>query len=124
MGRNRTGRERSGGSPDTVKVAGVSAWPAPENKKDVQQFLGFTNFYRRFVRGFSEIARPLFDLTKKGVEWSWGKSEHSGFKGLKSAVMSEPVLLLPDDSKPFRLEADSSDFATGVVLSQPAPDGK
>jgi hypothetical protein len=52
---------------DPIKVAGVAAWPEPENKKDVQQFLGFTKFYRRFIRAFSDVAQPLFDLTKKGV---------------------------------------------------------
>jgi hypothetical protein len=56
---------------DPVKVAGVALWPEPENKKDVQQFLSFTNFYWRFIRAFSEISRPLFDLTKKGVAWTW-----------------------------------------------------
>jgi hypothetical protein len=56
---------------DPVKVAGVAAWPEPKNKKDMQQFLGFTNFYRRFIRAFSDVARPLFDLTEKGVAWPW-----------------------------------------------------
>jgi hypothetical protein len=52
---------------DPVKVAGVASWPVPVNKKDMQQFLSFTNFYRRFIRALSDVARPLFDLTKKGV---------------------------------------------------------
>ena len=51
---------------DPVKVAGVAAWPTPENKKDVQQFLGFTNFYRRFIWGYSRIARPLNELLASG----------------------------------------------------------
>jgi hypothetical protein len=55
---------------DPIKVAGVAAWPAPENKKDVQQFLGFTNFYRRFIQALSDVARLLFDLMKKGVAWT------------------------------------------------------
>jgi hypothetical protein len=103
---------------DPVKVAGVADWPAPTNRKDVQQFLGFTNFYRRFIRDFSHVARPLFDLTKKDVPWVWGPLESSAFQALKDAVTSTPVLMLPDDSKCYRLEADSSDFATGAVLSQ------
>jgi hypothetical protein len=56
---------------DPVKVAGIAAWPEPENKKDVQQFLGFTNFYRRFIQVFLDVTQPLFDLTRKGVAWAW-----------------------------------------------------
>jgi len=52
---------------DPVKVAGVAEWPVPRNKKEVQSFLGFTNFYRRFIADFSHHARPMFDLTMKDV---------------------------------------------------------
>ena len=105
-------------------VAEVAAWPTPENRKDMQQFLGFTNFYRRFIEGFSNTARPLFDLTKKGVPWTWGPAEQSVFDDLKAAVTSHPILLLPDEAKWYQLEADSSDFATGAVLSQEGADMK
>ncbi len=103
---------------DPVKVAGVAEWPEPTNKKEVQSFLGFTNFYRRFIQDFSQHARPLFDLTKKDEKWHWGADERSAFNGLKRSVTSAPVLISPDPTKPFRIEADSSDFATGAVLSQ------
>jgi hypothetical protein len=109
---------------DPVKVAGVASWPEPENKKDVQQFLGFTNFYRRFIRVFSDISRPLFDLTKKGVAWTWTVASAAAFQALKDAVTAEPVLVLPDESRPYRLEVDSSDWATGAGLSQQGTDGK
>jgi hypothetical protein len=109
---------------DPVKVAGVASWPTPENKKDVQQFLGFMNFYRRFIRVFSDVARPLFDLTKKGVAWTWTATTAAVFQALKDAVTAEPVLVLPDEFQPYRLETDSSDRATGAVLSQQGTDGK
>jgi len=67
---------------DPVKVAGVMEWPTPSNRKEVQSFLGFTNFYRRFIRfiqGFSHLAHPLFDLTWKDTEWRWGAEEQSAF---------------------------------------------
>src|SRR6202034_1246488 len=86
--------------------------------KEVQSFLGFVNFYRRFIKDFSQHARPLFDLTKKDVSWRWTEEEQSAFSSLKGAVTSAPILSSPDNSRPFRIEADSSDFATGAVLSQ------
>jgi len=103
---------------DLVKITGVTEWPTPRNKKEVQSFLGFTNFYRRFIRDFSEHARLLFDLTRNDSGWRWGEAEHTAFARLKGSVTSAPVLISPDPTKPFRIEADSSDFATGAVLSQ------
>lgn len=107
---------------DPVKVAGVSEWPAPTTKKEVQSFLGFANFYRRFIEGFSEHAKPLFELTKKDRKWSWTEPEQSAFDEIKNRVTSSPILRFADDTKPFRIEADSSDFATGAVLSQQSSD--
>ena len=102
---------------DPVKVAGVAEWPRPTVKKEVQQFLGFTNFYRRFIRDYSHVAQPLFVLTGK-TDFKWGEEQTKAFEELKSRITSAPVLSLADDSKPFRVEADSSDVATGAVLSQ------
>lgn len=110
---------------DPAKVAGVAAWPAPRNVHEVQQFLGFANFYRRFVRDYSRLARPMHDLTSKKADWTWGEREQGAFDFIKSSIVSEPILILPDVTRPFRLEADSSDFATGSILSQiSSVDGK
>ena len=84
---------------DPIKVTRVAAWPTPENKKDVQQFLGLTNFYLRFIEGFSNTACLLFDLTQKAMPWAWGPAEQSVFDDRKAAVTSHPVLLLPDETK-------------------------
>jgi len=105
-------------SMNPVKVAGVREWPTPENKTDVQAFLGFVNFYRRFIQDFSAKARPLFDLTCSEQVWTWSRREQTAFKDLKMAVTTAPVLVSPQDSEPFRVEVDSLDFATGAVLSQ------
>ena len=83
-----------------------------------QSFLGFANFYRHFIRDFSHHARPLFNLTKKDMQWSWGEEEQQLFDGLKTSVTSAPILVFPDDDTPFHVKADSSDFATGAILSQ------
>jgi hypothetical protein len=103
---------------DPVKVAGVAEWPEPTNKREVQSFLGFANFYRQFIKDFSHHARPLFDLTRNDQKWKWETAEAYAFQKLKDSVTSAPVLTTPADNRPFRVEADSSDFATGVVLSQ------
>jgi hypothetical protein len=73
---------------DPVKVAGVTDWPAPTNKKEVQSFLGFTNFYHQFIQDFSHHARPLFNLTKNDVKWTWSSTEQSAFNSLKTAITS------------------------------------
>jgi len=71
---------------DPVKVVGVREWPTPENKTDVQAFLGFVNFYRRFIQDFSAKARPLFDLTCSKQAWTWSGKEQTAFEDLKMAV--------------------------------------
>jgi len=106
---------------DPVKVAGVRDWPTPENRTNVQAFIGFVNFYYRFIQDFSTIARPLFDLTRSDKAWNWDTKEQDAFECLKAAVTTAPVLVSPQDSEPFRIEADSSDFASGAVLSQQLP---
>jgi hypothetical protein len=103
---------------DPVKVAGVAEWPEPSNKREVQSFLGFANFYRQFIKDFSHHARPLFNLTKNEQKRPWGSSKASAFRKLKELVTSAPVLTTPTDDQPFHIEADSSDYATGVILSQ------
>jgi len=85
---------------------------------DIQAFLGFMNFYRRFIRDFSAKAQSLFDLTCSEQVWMWSGKEQVAFKDLKTAVTTALVLVSPQELDPFRIEADSSDFATGVVLSQ------
>ena len=107
---------------DLVKVAGVSEWPIPTTRREVQSFLGFTNFYHRFIEDFSHHAKPLFKLTKKDRKWTWGEDEQLAFDEIKHRVTSSPILHFADDSKPFHIEADSSNFATGVVLSQQSSD--
>jgi hypothetical protein len=103
---------------DPVKVAGVAEWPQPKSKREVQSFLSFANFYRRFIKDFSHHAHPLFDLTWNDQKWKWDTSEATAFRKLKESITSAPVLTTPADNRPFRIEADSSDFATGAVLFQ------
>jgi hypothetical protein len=109
---------------DPVKVSGVKEWPRPKNRKEVQSFLGFVNFYWRFVQDFSQLARPLFDLTKKEVMWRWEEEQEAAFEGLKEKITTAPILVLPSEEQPFRIEANASDVATGAVLSQLSAEDK
>jgi hypothetical protein len=86
----------------------------------VQSFLGFTNFYCHFIQG-SDLAWPLFDLTQNNSDWHWRDLESSAFEAIQKHVVSAPILMFPDDNRPFQVEVDSSDFATGAVLSQQSP---
>ena len=102
---------------DPLKVAAVEEWPTPKNKKDVQTFLGFINFYRRFIRKLGSIAKPLTCLTGKNP-WEWGLPQQEAFDELKNQVVASPVLAIPQDDGKFKLETDASDFAKGAVLYQ------
>lgn len=103
---------------DPAKVAAIRDWVTPMKKKDVQAFIGFCNFYRRFIQDFSKLARPLHDLTKKDAPWRWDSVQQQAFDALKDKITSAPVLTMPRDDGQFRVEADASDYAVGAVLSQ------
>jgi hypothetical protein len=103
---------------DLVKIAGVADWSMSSNKKEVQSFVGFVNFYRCFIPGFSHHMHALFNLTMKDIRFIRGLPQEDSFMKLKELITSAPVLILPNDDLPFRLEADGSSIATGAVLSQ------
>ncbi|QRW09554.1 Retrotransposable element Tf2 protein [Ceratobasidium sp. AG-Ba] len=90
--------------------------------KEVQAFLGFVNFYRRFIAEFSKIARPLHDLTKKDTKFEWTQECQQAFEEIKKRVSQDP-LIHPDPDKPFILETDASGIAIGAILSQRGEDG-
>jgi len=103
---------------DPVKLTAVSNWPTPKTMKEVQKWLGFCNFYCRFVKNYSALAQPLFNLTKKDIPFHWDHAEEQAFCKLQSALTLAPVLILPDYEKPFTLITDASDYATGSILEQ------
>ena len=101
---------------DPVKLKGIEDWPEPSSVKGVRSFLGFANFYRRFIPNYSELTRPLHELTKKDKQWEWTLVEQDMFNKLKARFISSPVLLMLDKNKPFSIESDASKFATGAIL--------
>ena len=86
---------------DPIKIAGVRDWLTPKNVTEVQSFVGFVNFYRRFIPEFSHVASPLHCLTKKAEPWKWTETEEAAFGALKLLIMSAPVLILPDQNTCF-----------------------
>jgi len=104
------------------KVQRVIEWPVPRSIKDVRKFLGLANYYRRFVKDFAKIAKPLHETMRKGKKWEWGEKQKKAFEELKRRFMTEPVLVTPDLDKEMRVEADASDFVTRGVLSMKCED--
>ncbi len=106
---------------DPAKVEAVANWPTPDSRKVVQRFLGFANFYRRFIRGFSQIALPLTNLTSTRWRFCWSEQAQEAFEGLKSRFISAPILNNPDPSRQFVVEVDASEVGVGAILSQRSP---
>ena len=102
------------------KVEAVLFWEAPKSLKEVQLFLGFANFYRRFIQDYSRIARPLTELTKKeaGQEWKWNLEAEKAFQELKRRFTTAPILAHFDATRSTIIESDASDLAIGAILSQ------
>ena len=105
-------------TPDMRKVKAIRDWIQPKTQKGLRSFLGLANYYRRFIRNFSKIAKPLSDLLKKSVSQVWDEYCISAFAELKEKLSSPPVLKFPEFDKPFEVHTDASDFAIGGVLMQ------
>jgi len=99
------------------KIKAVKEWKMPTKVKDVESFLGFSNFYRHFIQNFSHTAKPLNELKGK-KEWKWEKKHQRVFEELKEKITSQPVLALPRREGKFRVETDALGHAIGEVLFQ------
>ena len=104
-----------------LKTKAIREWPAPTKKKDLQSFIGFANYYRRFIQNFSEVALPLNRLTGD-VPWDWSSDCQSAFEQIKNIIASDQVLTMPRDEGQFRVECDASYYASGAILSQQQSD--
>jgi transposase InsO family protein len=121
----------SGISTDGEKTAALLQWPIPNTVKQVQKFLGFAGFYRRFVKDFSKIVKPMVDLLggncgkkksgkkkKKSIPWRWGPEQQCAFQEIIRLLTNPPVLAFADYSLPFELHTDASTYGLGAVLYQ------
>jgi len=109
---------KDGISMDQSKLDVIRQWPIPKSVEDIRAFLGLTGYYRRFIHKFSQIAAPLSNLTRNFIPFLWTDIEQKAFDDLKNAMLTGPVLRVPDDSKPFTVTADASGYAVGATLSQ------
>ncbi len=103
---------------DPAKVSAVSNWSRPENRKQFQHFLGFANFYRRFIRNGSTVAAPLRELTSPRATYQWTLAVEKAFSQLEQSFCTAPVLILPGQDSQFIVEVDASDVGVGAVRSQ------
>ena len=110
--------------PDPIKLAGIRNWPPPTKLKELRQFLGLMNYYRRYILNFSSITHDLHLLLQKETAWTWDKPQQTAFEELKAAMLKAPVLAHPDYERPYLPETDASGVAIGAVLSQQQDDGK
>ncbi len=104
--------------PDRVKA--VVNWPTPDSRKALLRFLGFANFYRRFIRNFSQLAAPLTALTSTKMTFRWSNAAEAAFTKLRGRFVSAPILRAPDPTRQFVVEVDASEVGVGAVLSQRA----
>ena len=96
----------------------IKNMPAPRTPKVVKQFLGLIGYYQKFVPKFSDVARPLTNLTKKDMPYEWTPECTKTFKMLKNLLIQEPILKYPDPTKPYTLYTDASKYAWSCVLTQ------
>ena len=109
---------------DPTKIAGISEWPIPKAVKEVRSFLGFGNFYRRFIRNYSNEARALNQTLQKSRTFEWTPETNQSFENLKKRFTEEPVLRMPDTTRPFQIECDTSKYALGAILTQIDDEGR
>ncbi|GKB26725.1 putative reverse transcriptase domain-containing protein [Tanacetum coccineum] len=103
---------------DPAKIESIKDWASPKTPTEIRQFLGLAGYYRRFIKGFSKIAKPMTKLTQKKVKFVWGDKQEAAFQLLKQKLCSAPILALPEGSEDFIAYCDASIKGLGAVLMQ------
>ncbi|GJY81511.1 putative reverse transcriptase domain-containing protein [Tanacetum coccineum] len=103
---------------DPAKIEAIKDWASPKTPTEIRQFLGLAGYYRRFIEGFSKIARPMTKLTQKSVKFEWGEKAEAAFQLLKQKLCSAPILALPEGNENFVVYCDASHKGLGAVLMQ------
>ena len=110
--------DKTGIRPDPKKLEAVRDWERPMTVSQVRSFTAFCNYYRKFVKNFAEVAKPLYRLTSKGVKFTWEEEHEDAFQLLKTRLLQAPILAFPNFRHPFVIDTDASETALGAVLSQ------
>lgn len=105
-------------SPNPENVEKLVQMKVPRNVREVRGFLGLDNYYRKFIAGYSQIAKSLVDLTRKNAKFDWTEECEQSFNQLKRALTGADIMAYPKDHGRFILDTDASDYAIGAVLSQ------
>ncbi|GJQ96449.1 putative nucleotidyltransferase, ribonuclease H [Tanacetum coccineum] len=103
---------------DPAKIESIKDWASPKTPTEIRQFLGLAGYYRRFIEGFSKIAKPMTKLTQKNVKFDWSEKAEAAFQLLKQKLCSAPILALPEGSENFVVYCDASRKGLGAVLMQ------
>jgi hypothetical protein len=103
---------------DPAKVTSIVGWKIPSTVSEVWSFLGLAGYYRRFIEGFSKIAKPMTSLLEKGKEFKWTWECQKSFNQLRFKLMAAPVLVMPNLQKNFDIYCDASRQGLGCVLMQ------
>ncbi|GKB84585.1 putative reverse transcriptase domain-containing protein [Tanacetum coccineum] len=103
---------------DPAKIESIKDWASPKSPTEIRQFLGLAGYYRRFIEGFSKIAKPMTKLTQKKIQFVWGDKQEAAFQLLKQKLCSAPILALPEGSEDFIAYCDASKKGLGAVLMQ------
>ncbi|GJY49598.1 putative nucleotidyltransferase, ribonuclease H [Tanacetum coccineum] len=110
--------DSSGIHVDPAKIEAIKNWASPTTPSEIRQFLGLAGYYRRFIKGFSKIAKPMTELTQKNQKFDWGELQEEAFQLLKQKLCAAPILALPEGSEDFLVYCDASIKGLGVVLMQ------
>ena len=108
---------------DPIKTKAIRTWAKPTRKKEIQSFLGFGNFYRRFIEGFSKIAKLLYQLTEKDRNWEFGEKQQKDFENVVHILTDTPILAHNDPKKAVTIETDALKYITAGIISQIEDDG-
>ncbi|GMF39414.1 unnamed protein product [Phytophthora lilii] len=109
---------------DPGKFKAIAAWPTPRSQKDLPQWLGLANYLHKYSAGYAGLAPPWSDLLKKDADWCWERQHQDAFDAIEASLQRAPVLALPDESKPFSVVCDASDYAIGCALLQDDAGGR